>query len=337
MTKLFFLGATGHIGGAVVNAILAQYPDVELTALVRDQNKAQRLEQAFSRTRGVVGDLDDVDLIERESKAAGIVINTSPDQLDGSPAAIRAILRGLAARTERGFYIQTSGAFLVGEEGSGDRASGEVWNDVLDIDRITTMPPDRYHQRTDQLLRDGSSNANIAIVSPTVVYGLSASTENQIPITIRDIIATTRKLSAGFTMSRGRNIMGYVHVNDLADVYVKLVKDAMEGSKSESRLWGSHAYYFANGEEISFAGYMEALVKILRAKGAIPSDSIKEIGTESDAAEREIVNETAVFHGYGTNVRCRSERAATLLGWKPKGPSLRDTLPEVVDLVLSRK
>ncbi|TVY21775.1 hypothetical protein LARI1_G000171 [Lachnellula arida] len=333
MTKLFFLGATGHIGGAVVKAILAQYPDVELTALVRDQNKARRLEQAFSRTRAVVGDLNNVDLIESESKAAGIVIN----QLDGSPAAIRAVLRGLAARTERGFYIQTSGAFLIGEEGSGDRASEKVWNDVLDIERITTMPPGRYHQRTDQLLRDGSSNTNIAIVSPTVVYGLSASTENQIPITIRDIIATAKKLSAGFTMSQGRNILGYVHVNDLADVYVKLVKDAMKGSKSESRLWGTHAYYFANGEEISFAGYMETLVKILLAKGAIPTDLIKEIGTESDDAEREIVNETAIFHGYGTNVRCRSERAETSLGWKPKEPSLRDTLPEVVDLVLSRK
>jgi nucleoside-diphosphate-sugar epimerase len=257
--------------------------------------------------------------------------------LPGSYAAIQAVLRGLASRPEKGFYIQTSGAFLIGEEGSGESASRRMWNDIADIELLTTMPPDRYHQRTDQLVRDGSANVNVAIVSPTVVYGVSTSTENQVPITIRDIIATAKELSAGFTMAQGRNILGYVHVNDLAGIYVRLFADAIKGAGSyDAQFWGPQAYYFANGEEFTFAAYMEALVKILKGKGVVSTDEIKEIGIKSDAEELKLVNKTALIHGYGANVRCRSERAETLLGWEPKERSVKETLPEVVDLLMSR-
>ncbi|KAH6638665.1 hypothetical protein BKA67DRAFT_528643, partial [Truncatella angustata] len=330
-------GATGHIGGAIVNAIWAQLPEVEVAALVRDQDKAARLEKAYPRIRAIVGDIRNVNLIESESKAAGIVISMSYKAPVQSPAAIEAALRGLALRPRKGFYIQTSGAFLVGEDAGGERGTDMLWNDVQHIERIITMSPDRYHQRTDQLVRHESTDVNVAIVSPTVVYGLSKSTQNQIPITIRDIVATAKRLSAGFTIAQGRNILGYVHVNDLADIYVKLVADAERGSASDARLWGPHSYYFANGEELTFAEYMEALVETLKERGVISTDVIKEIGAESNVSDWKIVNATAVVHGYGMTVRCQSERAQTLLGWKPREKSVKETLPEVVDLILSRE
>ncbi|KAH6866268.1 hypothetical protein B0T10DRAFT_524624 [Thelonectria olida] len=336
MAQVFFIGATGHIGGAAVNALLTQHPDVRITALVRDQGKGERLKQAFPSVRAVVGDLTDVGLIESESNVAGIVINTSPDYLDGSPAAIKAVLGGLASRPERGFYVQTSGAFLVGEDVQGERSLEKVWDDVADIERITAMPPGRYHQAADQLVRHGASNVNVALVSPTVVYGRSVSTENQVPITIRDIVATARELSAGFTINRGANFLPYVHVDDLADIYARLFAHATKEAASDARIWGPHAYYFATSEELSFAKYMEAIVKVLKEKEVIPTDTIKRIGPESQDSDREIVNKTAQIHGYGTNLRVRSSRAETLLGWKSKQPSVKETLPEIIDLILSR-
>ncbi|KAF2685875.1 NAD(P)-binding protein, partial [Lentithecium fluviatile CBS 122367] len=328
MKRLFFLGATGHIGGATLNAIQAQFPDVAITALVRDQNKAQRLSKRFANLEAIVGDFQNLDLIESVSQAADIVINL----LHGSHAAIEAAIRGLASRPEKGFYIQTSGAFLVSEGTSGATASEKIWSDIVDINLITTMPPARYHQRTDQLVRDKSGRVNVAIVSPTVVYGLSDSTENQVPITIRDIVATTKEISAGFTLAQGKNILGYVHVHDLADIYVRLFADAVKGARrSDQRLWGPHAYYFANGEELSFAAYMEALVKVLQDKKILFTDVVKEIGAANDVTDWECVGKTAMVHGYGANVRCRSERAQTLLGWKAQGSTLIETLPETVD------
>ncbi|KAK9481774.1 hypothetical protein V1527DRAFT_78787 [Lipomyces starkeyi] len=128
-------------------------------------------------------------------------------------------------------------------------------------------------------------------------------------------------------MSQGRNILRYIHVNDLADVYVRLLIDAVKGpASSDARLWGPHAYYFA---KLTFAEYMEALVKVLKRKRVLSTDVIKHIGAESNASDLEIVNKTAMIHGYGTNIRCRSERAETLHGWKPKEQSLKETLPKV--------
>lgn len=241
----------------------------------------------------------------------------------------------MASRPKPGFYIQTSGAFLVGEDVHGERSSEKVWDDIEDIERITTMPPGRYHQAADQLVRDGAANVNAALVSPTVVYGCSVSTENQIPITIRDIVATARELSAGFTITQGKNFLPFVHVDDLADIYVRLFADAAKEAAFDARLWGPHAYYFATSEELSFAEYMEAIVKVLRGKNVISVDVIKRIGPESNLSDQEIVNKTAAIHGYGTNLRVRSSRAETLLGWRSKQPSVKETLPEIVDLILS--
>ncbi|KAK9481970.1 hypothetical protein V1527DRAFT_516196 [Lipomyces starkeyi] len=87
----------------------------------------------------------------------------------------------------------------------------------------------------------------------------------------------------------GRNILRYIHVNDLADMYDRLLIDAVKGpASSDARLWGAHAYYFTSGEELTFAEYMEALVKVLKGKGVLSTDTIKHIGTESNASGLEI-------------------------------------------------
>lgn len=82
---------------------------------------------------------------------------------------------------------------------------------------------------------------------------------------------------------------------------------------------------------------MKALVKILKGRDVISTDVIKQIGPESEASELKLVNDTAMVHGYGANIRCRSDRTETLLSWKPKARGLIETLPDVVDLLLSRE
>ncbi|KAK8848568.1 nucleoside-diphosphate-sugar epimerase [Apiospora arundinis] len=335
MANIFFLGATGHIGGAIVRATLIRSSHVQITALVRDKGRAERLETAFEGIQTVLGDLGDVDLIEAQSAASSIVINATPDWLPESPSAIQGALRGLSSRPNRGFYIQTSGAFLVGEKGNGNRESQTIWDDIEDIEQIINMPSDRYHQQTDHLVRSMSMGVHVAIVSPVVVYGMSPSPENQVPLTLRDIVDTAQRLSAGFTMSQGRNILGYVHVEDVADIYVRLIADAIKsGGASDSRLWGRQAYYFATGGELTFTQFMEMLVPALVERGVVSTDVIKRIGPESDRSDLQIVEETADVHGYGANVRCRSSRAETLLGWTPTSPSCGETLAEVVDCLL---
>ncbi|KAL0260446.1 hypothetical protein SLS55_004133 [Diplodia seriata] len=78
MVKVFFLGATGHIGGEVLDATLNQFPDIEVTALVRTEDKGARLRKRYRNVKTVIGDLDSLDVIEQASKDVSIVISTSP-------------------------------------------------------------------------------------------------------------------------------------------------------------------------------------------------------------------------------------------------------------------
>jgi nucleoside-diphosphate-sugar epimerase len=153
-----------------------------------------------------------------------------------------AAISGLASRIEKGFYIQTSGAFLISEATIGTAGSGKIWSDIADIELLKRMPPTCCHQITEQIVRNAAIKVNVNIVSPTLVYGLSSSTENRIHITIRDIVATVNELSAGFTVAQGVSILGYIYVEDLADIYVRLISDAVNGpDRYNSYLWGPYA------------------------------------------------------------------------------------------------
>ena len=49
----------------------------EIAALVRDEKKASQLLKSFPQVRIVPGEMDDVEIIEREAKKADIVFRTS--------------------------------------------------------------------------------------------------------------------------------------------------------------------------------------------------------------------------------------------------------------------
>jgi hypothetical protein len=70
-------GATGYIGGEVLHALQHAHPDYEVAALIRDKEKASKVLGAFPKVRVVLADLDNVDIIEEESRKANIVIRES--------------------------------------------------------------------------------------------------------------------------------------------------------------------------------------------------------------------------------------------------------------------
>lgn len=69
------VGGTGHIGGAVLDAICTTYPEVELTALVRDEQKANRLVSKYPYVIPVIGGLNSLELLKSASESADIVIS----------------------------------------------------------------------------------------------------------------------------------------------------------------------------------------------------------------------------------------------------------------------
>lgn len=75
--------------------------------------------------------------------------DTAPDVTH--EAGISAILRGLERKKTRGYYIQTSGAALIWDEPGGSKLGTRIWDDVKDIEAITSMLLDRAHRSTDKV------------------------------------------------------------------------------------------------------------------------------------------------------------------------------------------
>ncbi|TVY50752.1 hypothetical protein LCER1_G006222 [Lachnellula cervina] len=346
MAKIFFVGATGHIGGAVLDLISSSYPNtLSVKVLIRDQQKADQLAAQYQYIVSVIGNLDSLELLEAESRDADIVINAGPDVTHN--AGIRAILKGLGGRIKKGYYIHTSGAALIWDTPDGSKPGTRIWDDVADIETLTSMPEEAYHRAEDKVVFEASSEVNVAIISPCAVYGLSPSRVHPLPLSLPLILKPIRALSSGFSISSGQNIQSYIHVVDLARMYLLLLSNALPQSQAgadtdpETQIWGPEAYYFAEQEELPFREFMELLVLVLQKHGQLTRSEIKEINVSAVAEAMGVANgvpepepepDSWALHVaimFGTNMRVRSSRARAL-GWKPLDSGVAQTLDEVL-------
>jgi len=76
--KIFATGATGYIGGSVLNLIIAEHPDWRYTLFVRDSDKGAKVAARWASVRLVYGDWESgEEVLERESEAADVVLRKS--------------------------------------------------------------------------------------------------------------------------------------------------------------------------------------------------------------------------------------------------------------------
>ena len=73
------IGATGHIGGAVLDVIVSTTTSLDVTALVRDESKAKRLREKYPNVKTIIGDLENVELVKSAAIEAEIVISRSEE------------------------------------------------------------------------------------------------------------------------------------------------------------------------------------------------------------------------------------------------------------------
>lgn len=334
--------------------------DVEVRVVVRGEDKASRLVAKYPGVQTVVGDLGDYKTMEEASSRADVVINAGPDITHDE--GIRAILRGQQSRGsgsgQRPYYIHTSGASLIWDEPEGKDGS-RWWDDLTDVPELSALEEKHTHAVTDRIVREGADQVNVAIVSPGFVGGLSPSAEHPTPITTPAILTTARAFRSGFQISPGENRHAWVHVLDLAAIYMILVDDALaalagrpvQRDPATPPLWGREAYYFATGEDISFSHFMRGLAPVLKQHGVIQSDELRSVSV-TEAARISLAGPDGEYDPlapppppdswamhiaimYGVNMKIRASRIANL-GWKPSR-NVVDTFPEVVPEFLRRE
>ncbi|REK89616.1 NAD-dependent epimerase/dehydratase family protein [Streptomyces inhibens] len=293
--RVFLTGATGYIGGSVADLLLRSGHQVE--GLVRTQDKAGELER-----RGITpvfGTLDDGALLTARARAADAVVNAANSDHRG---AVEALVEGLAGTGRP--LVHTSGSSIVSTNSRG-AAADEIFTEKMIVDRGSSWQPVKEKAARvalDRFVLDAAGNGVRSVVlCNSLVYGHGrgmARDSVQIPVLARQ----ARDSGVVRYVEEGRNIWSTVHIDDMADLYLRALTDAPAGS-----------FYFVENGEVSFADICTALASAL---GLGPAES-----WDADTAVAFWGHELALYV-LASNSRVRS--GAAQLGWRPAHSSVLD-------------
>eukprot|EP01119_Soliformovum_irregulare_P004630 TRINITY_DN15695_c0_g1_i1.p1 TRINITY_DN15695_c0_g1~~TRINITY_DN15695_c0_g1_i1.p1 ORF type:complete len:342 (+),score=99.57 TRINITY_DN15695_c0_g1_i1:41-1027(+) len=324
-SHVFITGATGYIGGAILHLLLQQ-PDLTVSALVRGEENAKKLQSL--NVEPVLGSLDDTEIIKKSSAAADIVIHTANVDHDTSAQAIIDGLRQRGSKDGRKpILIHTSGTAVLNDEPLGDRS--ETFRTEADLGNPNgSIALNAPHRNVDNLVLNESKagDIDIVIICPCMIYGVAEGNpfnqrSQQIPLTIKTAI----KEGKTYYVGKGKHVWNNVHVLDLADFYLLLLRKVQEGKAP----LGTDGYYFCENGENDFIELTNAIASELKKNGITAEPA------SADGKELEILGPWARL-ALGYNSRGKAEKARSL-GWKPSRPSLIETLPEEVKYRVQNK
>lgn len=201
-------GATGYIGSAVCRRL--QEAGHEVVGLARSREAEAKLEAAGVGV--VAGSLSGLETLGRAAGAVEAVVHTAMGWGADSGAvdrgAVEAMLEGMAGANKP--FIYTSGVWVMGN--TKGRLAGEMF--PLHPPALVAWRP-----AVEQLVMQASERKVCGVViRPAMVYGrkggmMAAWLTGQMPV-----------------VGDGSNHWSFVHVDDLADLYVLALERARAGS-----------------------------------------------------------------------------------------------------------
>ncbi|RPD59636.1 NAD(P)-binding protein [Lentinus tigrinus ALCF2SS1-6] len=335
-TTIFFTGATGYVGGSVLQRIL-QHPEAntfDITALVRDAGKALLLETKFG-VRAVIGSMEEFDKLSQLAENAHIVVQCAEADRDD---VMNAILGGLKKRHEKTgdlpILIHTSGAGIIADNARGEYMSDFVLSD-LDSEAIEQFTPPAVHRSVDILVckADAEGYARTYIVLPTAIFGFGkgplydAGISKRSPALISVFAAAAVERGRPGIIGAGKNAWSVIHVADNADLTYLLFCAALTGNSELGH--GREGYYLTENGEVTMYEYFKELGMALVERGLVmeaeptmftPDEYVKYFGGD------------AIADLFLSNIRGRGDRGRRDLGWTPKHPreDIWKEVPEVV-------
>ncbi len=292
--KVFLTGASGYIGGSVAAALRGAGHHV--IGLVRSAQKVPQVRALGVET--VAGTLDDAALLARQARDADAVIHTADAD---HRAAVESMLAALAGSGKA--FVHTSGSSIVG-----DQAWGEPGDKIYDDDTPFEPGPGRAARVAVNhvVLAAARNGVRAAVLSPSLIYGTGRGAHRD-SIQVPRLIALARKSGVARHVGRGENLWSNVHIDDLVDLYLRVLERAPAGA----------SYYAENGEA-SMRKVCETISRALgyagRTHGMSKEEAIAEFGAGPAA------------YTYGSNSRVRATRARRELGWAPRRDALLESI-----------
>lgn len=284
--KFFLTGATGYIGAAVRDALLAAGHDV--IALARTGEQAQRL--ADMHVQPWRGDLHDPETVAFGAAQADGAIHTALARDENAPIADRAVAEAILdayAGSGRPF-IYTSGVWVMGNTA---KNAGET---------APLAPPPLVEWRTGvevAVLAASGRGVRSIVIRPAVVYGRGGGL-------VAAFEKSARETGAAVMVGEGQNHWTFVHVDDLADLYVLALEKAPPGA----------VLIAASGDPVRVRDVAEAASRAAGCAGRVttmePDEAFKTMGP--------------TVQGLLLDQRISGRRAMELLGWNPRCRSVLD-------------
>ncbi|KAH9939261.1 NAD(P)-binding protein [Epithele typhae] len=322
-TNIFYTGATGYIGGAVLARLLA-HPNAanfEITALIRSEAKGKLLQEEFG-IKPLVGSLEDVDKIMAASEAANVVFNMA--DCDDIPSA-QAILAGMKIRHEKTgeipILIHTSGTGMLLEDSRGAARPDAIVYDDMNMEHVKSIPPDAIHRPVDTLIvaADVAGHVRAHMVAPSIVFGMTshalvaARIANASSSAMAHLARTAIARGRPPVVGEGKSVWPIVHIDDTADIYPRLLDAVYAGPAAVGH--GEEGLYFLENGELPWSAVAHAvgLAQAAHGAGRVPEPE----SLTSAAQLAEVFGSEAFGMLFGSNVRCKASRARAL-GWAPK-------------------
>jgi len=241
--KVFLTGGSGYIGSAVALALKKAGHDV--LALVRSEGKGEALKKAGVKL--AVGELGNPAGYAGAAWGRAAFVHLAQDWSAQGPeldrrtiSSARDLLRGQVGAT----FIYTSGCWVQGPtEGVADEST------PTKPARVVSWRP-AHEQAALEMARDGIRSV---VVRPGIVYG---GGRGGIPAMF---FGTALKHGAAHTVGAGENHWPLVHIDDLAELYVRLVERAPAGS----------VYYAADASRLTQREIAEAAARAAGKDGKV--------------------------------------------------------------------
>ncbi|RSL87098.1 hypothetical protein CEP51_002400 [Fusarium floridanum] len=260
--SIFLTGATGYTGGTVPNTLVTAHPEYDITVLLRKPTKS--FLEKYPGVKVLQGDFDSTELLREAASKADIVVHHGNS--DHVPA-VKALITGVTERaqaSEPAFYIHLGGTGIIAESTNVGELHPKVWSDIDEIDAIWSFPIEAIHQDTELLIQDAwtkyGDKLKTAVVCLPNIHGKGTGPGRAESFYVPYFYAESLKLESTFYVGSGSNMYSRVHVEDVAQVFLKLVEAAADGGKGAG--WGRESrredmYRIAEECEICFASPSE--------------------------------------------------------------------------------
>lgn len=286
---VFVTGGTGYVGRAVVRGLRAAGHRVR--GLARSEGSAEALrELGAGAVRGALGDPSAYAgaAADHEALVHMAFDPTAPVELD--EIAVRTLLGAAADGTKPGVVVYTSGCWVLGD--TGDEPADETA--PLDPADVVAWRP--AHE--ERILSAAGASLATAVVRPGMVYGGSGGL-------VSGFFETAAGDGAAVHVGDGGNRWSFVHRDDLARLYVRVVEAEARG-----------VYHGVDETPVRVADAARAASEAAGAGGEVRSRPLEEAREEMGAMADALVLDQAL-----------AGRRSRELGWRPGRPSF----PEAAD------